>query len=180
MDDNARGGQPVGCEEVHVDGSVGQNTDDNATYGQTIGSEDVHMDEPNWLDEGYEELDYLDDIFGEPCVQNNEVPNMREHQRETEKVNEGEHLKEQVTNKGKKQKAAASDQALDDDDWAKKVFNDDDTRSINNSKDEDERVRCLKFNEKTGMSNPQLCKGRGVQKTCQPSKPDPTQPNLSG
>ena len=101
MDDNARGGQPVGCEEVHVDGSVGQNTDDNATYGQTIGSEDVHMDEPNWLDEGYEELDYLDDIFGEPCVQNNEVPNMREHQRETKKVNEGEHLKEQVTNKGK-------------------------------------------------------------------------------
>ena len=33
VDDNAGGGQPVGCEEVHVDGSVGQNVDDNATHG---------------------------------------------------------------------------------------------------------------------------------------------------
>ena len=83
---------------------------------------------------------------------------MRKHQRETEKVNEGEHLKKQVTDKGKKPKAAANDQALDADDWVKKALNDDDTRSINNSEDEDERVRCLEFNEKTGMSNPQLCK----------------------
>ena len=63
MDDNAGGGQPVGCGEVHVD--------DNATHGQTVSSEDVHVDEPNWLDEGYEGLDYPDDIFG---TQNNEVP----------------------------------------------------------------------------------------------------------
>ena len=86
---------------------------------------------------------------------------MRKHQRETEKVNEGEHLKEQVTDKGKKSKAIASDQALDDNDWAEKALNDDDTRSINNfeDEDEDERVRCPEFNEKTAMSNPQLCKG---------------------
>ena len=94
VDDNAGGGQPVGCREVHVDGSVRQNVDDNATYGQNVGSEDVHVDETDWLDEGYEGPDYLDDIFGEPCAQNNEVPNIREHQRETEKVNKGEHLKE--------------------------------------------------------------------------------------
>ena len=74
---------------------------------------------------------------------------MKEHQRETEKVNEGEHLKEQVTDNGKKPKAAASDQALGNDD----------TRSINSSEDKDERVRCLEFNEKTDMSNLQLCKG---------------------
>ena len=147
MDDNAGGGQPVGCGEVHVD--------DNATHGQTVSSEDVHVDEPNWLDEGYEGLDYPDDIFG---AQNNEVPNMREHQRDTEKVNEGKHLKEQVTDNGKKPEAVASDQAVDDDDWAKKALDDDDTRSINSFENEDERVRCLKFNEKTGMSNPQLYK----------------------
>ena len=84
---------------------------------------------------------------------------MREHQRDTEKVNEGEHLKEQVTNNGKKPKAVASDQAVDDDDWVEKAFDGDDTRSINSSEDEDKRVRCPKFNEKTSMSNPQLCKG---------------------
>ena len=33
VDDNVGGGQPIGCEEVHVDGSVGQNVDDNATHG---------------------------------------------------------------------------------------------------------------------------------------------------
>ena len=33
VDDNARGGQHVGCGEVHVDGNVGQNVDDNATHG---------------------------------------------------------------------------------------------------------------------------------------------------
>ena len=94
---------------------------------------------------------YPDDIFG---AQNNEVPNMRKHQRDTEKVNEGEHLKEQVTDNGKKPEAVASDQAVYDDDWAEKAHDDDDTRSINNSEDEDERVRCPKFNEKTGISNP--------------------------
>ena len=158
MDDNVGGGQSVGCGEVHMDGSVGQNVDDNATHGQTVGSEDVHMDEPDWLDEECEGLDYPDDIFVKPCAQNNEVPNIREHQRKIKKVNEGEHLKKQVTNKGKKSEAAASDQALDDDDWAEKAFNGDDTGSINSFKDENERIRCLEFNEKTGMSNPQLCK----------------------
>ena len=73
---------------------------------------------------------------------------MRKHQRETENVNEGEHLKEQVRDKRKKLEVSASDKALDDDD----------TRSINSFEDEGERVRCLEFNEKTGMSNPQLCK----------------------
>ena len=47
MDDNAGGGHPVGCREVHVDGSVRQNVDDNATYGQNVDSEDVHVDEPD-------------------------------------------------------------------------------------------------------------------------------------
>ena len=84
---------------------------------------------------------------------------MREHQRDTEKVNEGEHLKEQVTNNGKKPKAVASDQAVNDDSWVEKTLDGDDTRSINSSEDEDKRVRCPKFNEKTSMSNPQLCKG---------------------
>ena len=42
--------------------------DDNATYGQNVDSEDVHVDEIDWLDEGYEGPDYLDDIFGEPCA----------------------------------------------------------------------------------------------------------------
>ena len=116
------------------------------------------MDKPDWLNEGYEEQDYPN-IFGEPCAQNNKVPNMREIQREAEKVNEGEHLKEQVTDKGKKQKATTSYQALNDDDWTEKAFDDDDTRSINSFKGEDERVRCPKFNEKTGMNNLQLCKG---------------------
>ena len=39
MDDNAGGGQPVGCGEVHVDDNAtyGQNVDDNATHGQTSG-----------------------------------------------------------------------------------------------------------------------------------------------
>ena len=59
------------------------------------------MYEPDWLDERYEGLDYPNDIFG---AQNNEVPNMREHQRDTEKVNEGEHLKERLQIMGKNQK----------------------------------------------------------------------------
>ena len=93
---------------MHVDDHAthGQNVDNNATYGQTIGREDVHMDELDSLDEGYEGLDYPDDIFG---AQNNEVPNMREHQRDTENVNEGEHLKEPVTDNGKRLEAATSD-----------------------------------------------------------------------
>ncbi|KAL0003635.1 hypothetical protein SO802_011196 [Lithocarpus litseifolius] len=114
VDDNARGGQHVGCGEVHVnDNAHRQNVDDNATHGQTVGSEDVHVDEPDWLVEGYEGPDYSNDIFG---AQNNKVPNMREHQRDTEKVNEGEHLKEQVTDNGKKTEVAANDQAVDDND----------------------------------------------------------------
>ena len=39
---------------------------------------------------------------------------------------------------------------------SEKALDDDDTRSINSSEDEDERVRCPEFNEKTGISNPQL------------------------
>ena len=34
---------------------------------------------------------------------------MREHQRDTENVNEGEHLKEPVTDNGKRLEAATSD-----------------------------------------------------------------------
>ena len=41
---------------------------------------------------------------------------MRKLQRETVKVNKGEHLKEQVADKGKKPEATASDQAFNDDD----------------------------------------------------------------
>ena len=136
--------------------------DDHTTHGQTVGSQDVHVDEPDWLDEGYKGLDYLDDIFG---AQNNDVPNMRKHQRDTKNVNKGDGVKEPVIDNGKKPKAtandqaAASDQAGDNNNWAEKTLDDDDTRSINRSEDEDERVRCLEFNEKTGMSNPELCKG---------------------
>ena len=84
---------------------------------------------------------------------------MREHQKDTENVNEGEHLKEPIIDNGKRPKATASDQAADDNDWAEKALDDDDNRSINSFEDKDERVRCPKFNEKIGMSNPQLCKG---------------------
>ena len=101
----------TGCEEVtntirsfivdqndvsaeHVeglrDGSCGGavHVDNHVTYGHTVGSDQaVHVDEPDWLDEGYEGPDYPDDIFG---TQNNEVANMREHERDTENVNEGD------------------------------------------------------------------------------------------
>ena len=83
---------------------------------------------------------------------------MREHERDTENVNEGDGVREIVTNNGKRPEAAASDQADDNNDWAKKAL-DDDTRSINSSEDKGEKVRCPEFNEKTGMSNPELCKG---------------------
>ena len=76
VDDYATHGQNVDNNATH-----GQNVDDKATHGQTIGSEDVHVDKPDWLDEGYEGLDYPNDIFS---AQNNEVPNIREHQRDTE------------------------------------------------------------------------------------------------
>ena len=140
------------------DGSVGGavHMDDHATHGQTVGSEDVHVDEPDWLEEGYEGPDYPDDIFG---AQNNEVPNMREHERDTENVNEGDGVREPVTDNGKRPEATTSDQASDNNDQAEKALDDDNTRSINSLEDEDERVRCLEFNEKTGMSNPELCKG---------------------
>ena len=137
------------------DGSVGGvvHVDDHATHGQTVGSEDVHVDEPDWLDEGYEGLDYPNGIFD---TQNNEVPNMREHQRDTENVNEGDGVRELVIDNRKRPEATTSDQASDDNDWAKKALDDDDIRSINSSMDEGERVRCPEFNEKTGISNPQL------------------------
>ena len=63
-------------------------------------------------------------------------------------------MREPVTDNRKRPKAVASDQAGDNNDWAKKALDDDDTRSINSSEDEDERVRCPEFNEKIGMSNP--------------------------
>ena len=90
---------------------------------------------------------------------------MKEHERDTENVNKGDGVRKPVTDNGKKPETAASDQVVasdqagDNNDWVEKAFNDDDTRSINSSDDEDERVRCLEFNEKTGMSNPELCKG---------------------
>ncbi|XP_065633827.1 uncharacterized protein LOC112010702 [Quercus suber] len=124
--------------------------------------EDFHVDEPDWLEEGYEGPDYLDDIFG---AENNEVPNMREHESDSENVNEGDGVREQVTDDGKRpevvasDKAAASDQAGDNNDWAEKALDDDDARSVDSSEDEDERVAYPEFNENTGMSNPQLCKG---------------------
>ena len=101
-------------------------------------------------------------IFG---AQDNEVPNMRKHERDTENVNEGYGVREPITDNGQRPEAAASDQvatsdqAGDNNDWAEKALDDDDTRSINSSEDEDERVRCPEFNEKTSMSNPELCKG---------------------
>ena len=84
---------------------------------------------------------------------------MREHERDTENVNEGDGVREPVTDNGKRPKAAASDQVADNNDWVEKALNDDDTKSINSLEDEDERVRFPKFNEKTDISNPQLCKG---------------------
>ena len=54
------------------------------------------MDEPDWLDEGYEGPDYPDDIFGA------QVPNMREHEKDTKNVNEGDGVREPVTDKDRK------------------------------------------------------------------------------
>ena len=87
------------------------------------------------------------------------MPNIREHERDIENVNEGDGVRELVIDNGKRLEAAASDQAADDNDWAEKALDDDDTSSINSFEDKDERVRCLEFNEKTSMSDPQLCKG---------------------
>nr|XP_023915885.1 uncharacterized protein LOC112027447 [Quercus suber] len=125
------------------------------------------MDEPDWLEEAYEGPDYPDDIFR---AENNEVPNMREHEGDSENVNEGDSVRKQVTDDRKRPEAAASDQAVasdeaaasdqvgDNNDWDEKAFNDDDARSIDSSKDEDERETYPEFNENTSMSNPQLCK----------------------
>ena len=69
-------------------------------------------------------------------------------------------MREPVIDNGKRPEATASDQAAtsdqagDNNDWVEKALDDDDTRSINSSEDEDERVRCPEFNEKIGMSNP--------------------------
>ena len=98
------------------DGSVGgvMHVDDHATYGLTVGSDQVvHVDEPDWLKEGYEGPDYLDDIFG---AQNNEMPNMREHERDTKNVNERNGVREPVADNGKGPEAAASDQVGDNND----------------------------------------------------------------
>ena len=90
---------------------------------------------------------------------------MREYQKDTENVNEGDNVKEPITNNGKRPEAATSDQAAtsgqaaDNNDWFEKTLDDDDTRSINSSEDKDERVIFPEFNEKNSMSNPQLCKG---------------------
>ena len=71
------------------------------------------MDGHDWLKEGYEGPNYHDDIFG---AQNNEVPNMREHERDSENVNEGDGVREPVTDNRKRPKAVASDQAGDNND----------------------------------------------------------------
>ena len=92
------------------------------------------------------------------------MPNIREHERDTENVNERDGVRETVIDNGKRLEAVASDQAAandqagDNNDWAEKAFDDDDTGSINSSEDEDERVRCPEFNKKTDISNPELCK----------------------
>ena len=149
VDQNDVSEEPVeGLRDGSVGGAV--HVDDHATHVQTVGSEDVHVDEPDWLDEGYEGPDYPDNIFS---AQNNEVPNMRKYQGDTENGNKGDGVREPIIDNGKRPKAAAKDQAGYNNDWAEKTLNDDDTRSINSSENEDERVRCPEFNEKTGMSN---------------------------
>ena len=93
---------------------------------------------------------------------------MREHERDTENVNKGDGVRKPVTDNRKRpeatasDQAAASDQAGDNNDWVEKALDDDDTRRINSSDDEDEMMRCLEFNEKTGMSNPEL----GLMRRC--------------
>ncbi|XP_050280545.1 uncharacterized protein LOC126721538 [Quercus robur] len=74
---------------------------------------------------------------------------MREHQRDTKNVNKGDGVKEPVIDNGKKPEAATNDKAAANDQAA----------ASDQAEDEDERVRCPEFNEKTGMSNPELCKG---------------------
>ena len=106
VDQNDVSAEPVkGLRDVSVGGAV--HVDDHATHGQTVGSDQaVHVDELDWLDEGYEGPDYPDDIFG---ARDNEVPNMRKHERDTENVNEGDGVRELVTNNGQRAEAIASD-----------------------------------------------------------------------
>ena len=108
VDQNDISAEPVeSLRDDSVGGAV--HVDDHATYGQTVSSDQaVHMDELDWLDEGYEGLEYPNDIFG---AQNNEVPNMREHERDNENVNEGDGVRETITDNGKSPKVVASDQA---------------------------------------------------------------------
>ena len=108
VDQNDISAEPVeGLRDDSVGGAM--HVDDHATYGQTVGGDQaIHVDEPDWLDERYEESDYPDDIFG---AQDSEVPNTRKHERDTENVNEGDGMREPVTDNGKRLKAAASDQA---------------------------------------------------------------------
>ena len=87
---------------------------------------------------------------------------MREHERDTENVNKGDGVRKPVTDNRKRPEATASDQAGDNNDWVEKALDDNDTRSINSSEDEDERMRCPEFNEKTSMSNPEL----GLMRRC--------------
>ena len=113
VDQNDVSEEPVeGLRDDSVGGAV--HMDDHATHGQTVGSNQaVHVDEHDWLKEGYEGPNYPDDIFG---AQNNEVPNMREHERDIENVNEGDGVREPVTDNRKRPKAVASDQAGDNND----------------------------------------------------------------
>ena len=64
VDQNDVSAKPVeGLRDDSVGGAM--HVDDHATYGQTVGGDQaVHVDEPDWLDERYEESDYPDDIFG--------------------------------------------------------------------------------------------------------------------
>ena len=72
---------------------------------------------------------------------------MREHERDTENVNKGDGVRKPVTDNRKRpeatasDQAAASDQAGDNNDWVEKALDDDDTRRINSSDDEDEMMR---------------------------------------
>ena len=106
VDQNDVSAEPIeSLRDDSVGGAV--HVDDYATYGQTVGSDQaIHVDEPDWLDEGYEEPDYSDDIFS---AQDNEVPNTREHEKDTENVNEGDGVRELVTNNGQRAEAIASD-----------------------------------------------------------------------
>ncbi|KAF3945333.1 hypothetical protein CMV_028280 [Castanea mollissima] len=157
------------------DGSVSRavHVDDHATHGQIVGNEDVHVDELDWLHEGYEGPNYLDDIFG---ALYNELPNMREHQRDTKNVNKGEHSKEPVTDNGKRLETATSDQAVNDNDWVEKALDDDDTMSINSSEDENERGQGTSIDQLASTDQP----SQGANLVPQLASQPPRQPARRG